>query len=65
MIDLQKDHNYQELDKHNKKRFNRFHKSISSELKNIPCKKYKVIDTERDDIICYNLALMLTWGDIR
>jgi len=65
MIDLTKDKNYKELDKHNKRRFNRYHKSITSELKNIPCKKYKVIDTVRDEIIAYNLALMLTWGDIR
>lgn len=65
MKDIKQDHLYKALDKHNKRRFNRYHKQITSELKNIPCKKYKVIDTERDDIISYNLALMLTWGDMR
>lgn len=56
---MKNDKLFKELDKFNKKRALGLYKAIKSELKYIPITK------ERDDIIAYNLAMLITWGDLR
>jgi hypothetical protein len=56
---MKNDKLFKELDRFNKKRALNLYKSIKKEVKNLPPSK------DRDDIIAFNLALLLTWGDIQ
>ena len=56
---MKNDKLFKELDKFNKERALNLYKSIKKEVKSLPQSK------DRDDVIAFNLALLLTWGYIQ
>ena len=55
---MKNDKLFKKLDKFNQRRAINLYKAFKNELKELPPSK------ERDDIIAYNLAMLITWGDI-
>jgi hypothetical protein len=67
---MKNDKLFKELDKYNKRRALKLYKSMLWHIKDLPKDLDKHYEKgfkkklSRDEIIAFNLAMMLTWGDI-